>query len=139
VSLSDKHFREILNDLDLSNNEKLWLRDCVRKHGSVEKAEAEIARLNDGARDNAVHYIATRGILSLDPEVISKIYNSVQNFKDFTEDNDPYGEHDFGSLTVAGNKVFWKIDYYNQELSGWCDPLSPDCRRILTIMLAEEY
>ena len=100
---------------------------------------AEIARLNDGARDNAVRYIATRGILSLDPEVISKIYNSVQNFKDFTEDNDPYGEHDFGSLTVAGNKVFWKIDYYNQELSGWCDPLSPDCRRILTIMLAEEY
>ena len=100
---------------------------------------AEIARLNDGARDNAVHYIATRGILSLDPEVISKIYNSVQNFKDFTEDNDPYGEHDFGSLTVAGNKVFWKIDYYNQELSGWCDPLSPDCRRILTIMRADEY
>jgi len=42
VSLSDKHFKEILNDLDLSNNEKSWLRDCVRKRGSVEKAEAEI-------------------------------------------------------------------------------------------------
>jgi hypothetical protein len=42
VSLNDKHFKEILNDLDLSNNEKSWLRDCVRKHGSVEKAEAEI-------------------------------------------------------------------------------------------------
>lgn len=102
-------------------------------------SSAEIARLNDGARDNAVNYIATRGVLSLDPEIISKIYNSVQNFEDFTEDNDPYGEHDFGSLTVAGNKVFWKIDYYNQELSGWCDPLSPDCNRVLTIMRADEY
>ena len=100
---------------------------------------AEIARLNDGARDNAVHYIATRGILSLDPEVISKIYNSVQNFKDFTEDNDPYGEHDFGSLTVAGNKVFWKIDYYQSENDTWCDPLDSECRRVLTIMKADEY
>ena len=100
---------------------------------------AEIARLNDGARDNAVHYIATRGILSLDPEVISKIYNSVQNFKDFTEDNDPYGEHDFGSLVFENKKIFWKIDYCDKELRLWCDPLSPDCRRILTIILAEEY
>lgn len=99
----------------------------------------EIARLNDGARDNAVNYIATRGILSLDPQMISDIYVRVQNFKDFTEDNDPYGEHDFGSFVIARNEVFWKIDYYNQELSGWRDPLSPDCRRVLTIMLAEEY
>jgi hypothetical protein len=100
---------------------------------------AEIARLNDGARDNVVHYIATRGILSLDPEVISKIYNSVQNFKDFTEDNDPYGEHDFGSFTVSGVKIFWKIDYYDENLEKWCDPLSPDCNRVLTIMRADEY
>ena len=100
---------------------------------------AEIARLNDGARDNVVHYIATRGILSLDPVVIPKIYNSVQNFKDFTEDNDSYGEHDFGWFTVSGVKIFWKIDYYDEALKGWCDPLSPDCHRILTIMRADEY
>lgn len=98
-----------------------------------------IARLNDAARDNAIHYVATRGVLSLDEETICSIFEGVQNFKDFTEDNDPYGEHDFGSFTVKGNKVFWKIDYYDRELSGWCDPLSPDCRRVITIMLAEEY
>ncbi|MGB4768509.1 MAG: DUF3768 domain-containing protein, partial [Candidatus Saccharimonas sp.] len=67
------------------------------------------------------------------------IYIGVQEFKDFREDNDPYCEHDFGSLTVTGNMVFWKIDYYDQALKGWCDPFSPDCRRVLTVMLAEEY
>ena len=100
---------------------------------------AKIAALNDAARSNAANYMATRGIMSLEPEVISDIFIGVQEFKVFTEDNDPYGDHDFGSLKVDGNKVFWKIDYYTQDLSGGCDPLDPDCNRILTIMLAEEY
>lgn len=99
----------------------------------------KIAQLNDAARSNAANYMATRGIMALDEVTISDIFVAVQDFSKFTEDNDPYGEHDFGSFTVAGNKVFWKIDYYQQDLSGWCDPLDPDCRRVLTIMLAEEY
>ncbi len=99
----------------------------------------KIAALNDAARSNAANYMATRGIMSLEPEVISDIFIGVQEFKVFTEDNDPYGEHDFGSLNVDGNKVFWKIDYYTQDLSGGCDPLDPGCRRVLTILLAEEY
>lgn len=100
---------------------------------------AKIARLNDAARENAVKYVTTRGILSLDPAVVSDIFIAVQGFKEFTEDNDPYGEHDFGLVTVAGNKVFWKIDYYDQSLGYWCDPLRPECRRIVTVLLAEEY
>lgn len=103
-----------------------------------ERAE-KIAALNDAARGNAFNYMATRGIVSLEQAVISDIFIAVQGFRDFTEKNDPHGEHDFGSLTVAGNKVFWKIDYYKRDLSGWCDPLSPECRRVLTVMLAEEY
>ena len=103
------------------------------------ETSARIARLNDAARENTVNYMTTRGILSLDPAVVSDIYIGVQEFKEFSEDNDPYGEHDFGLVTVAGNKVFWKIDYYDQSLGYWCDPLSPDCRRVITVMLAEEY
>lgn len=99
----------------------------------------KIATLNDAARSNAANYMATRGIMSLDEIVISDIFVAVQNFDKFTEDNDPYGEHDFGSFKVDGNKVFWKIDYYTQDLSSGCDPLDPECRRVLTIMLAEEY
>lgn len=103
------------------------------------EAAAKIAALNDAARSNAANYMATRGIMSLDEIVISEIFVAVQDFSKFTEDNDPYGEHDFGSFKVAGNKVFWKIDYYTKDLSGGCDPLNPECRRVVTIMLAEEY
>ena len=99
----------------------------------------KIAQLNDAARSNAANYMATRGIMSLDEVTISDIFVAVQDFSKFTEDNDPYEEHDFGSFTVAGNKVFWKIDYYDQSLGYWCDPLRPECRRIVTVLLAEEY
>ena len=99
----------------------------------------KIAALNDAARSNAANYMATRGIMSLDEIAVSEAFVGVQQFDSFTEDNDPYGEHDFGSFKVAGEKVFWKIDYYTQDLSGWCDPLDPDCRRVITVMLAEEY
>ena len=100
---------------------------------------AKIAALNDAARSNACNYMATRGVMSLDEVVISDIFVAVQEFSNFTEDNDPYGEHDFGSFTVSGVKIFWKIDYYDENLEKWCDPLSPDCHRVLTIMRADEY
>ena len=103
------------------------------------KTAAKIAALNDAARSNAFNYMATRGVMSLDEVTISDIFVAVQNFNEFTEDNDPYGEHDFGSFTTSGNKVFWKIDYYTQDLSSGCDPLDLKCRRVITIMLAEEY
>lgn len=100
---------------------------------------AQIAALNDAARSNAFNYMATRGVMSLDEVTISDIFVAVQDFSKFTEDNDPYGEHDFGSFTVTGNKVFWKIDYYDQQLQYGVDPLDPRCRRVVTVMLAEEY
>ena len=99
----------------------------------------KIAALNDAARSNALNYMATRGVVALEEVTISEVFTKVQNFTKFTEDNDPYGEHDFGSFEVAGNKVFWKIDYYTEDLSSGCDPLDPRCRRVLTILLAEEY
>lgn len=64
---------------------------------------------------------------------------AVENFNSFNVDNDPHGEHDFGSLQYEGKKIFWKIDYYDQDLKFWCDPLDTKCRRKLTIMLAEDY
>jgi hypothetical protein len=64
---------------------------------------------------------------------------AVRDYKKFNEDNDPYGERDFGSLVWFGEKVFWKIDYYNQALHAWEDPTSPTCQRVLTIMCADEY
>ena len=40
----------------------------------------------------------TAGISALSEQLQSKIYERVETFDDFTEDNDPYGEHDLGSF-----------------------------------------
>ncbi len=65
----------------------------------------------------------------------------VMGYTRFTKDNDPYGEHDFGSFEMAGEKLFWKIDCYDPSLRfGSDDPLDPaKTRRVLTLMLASDY
>ena len=71
----------------------------------------------------------------------TEIIMAIALFNDFNESNDPYGEHDFVSLEYQGQKLFAKIDYYDQILEhGSPDPanLALTCR-MLTLMLAEEY
>jgi hypothetical protein len=115
-----------------------------------------IARLNDqlrarvglpvflGEAEPALGMIVmTRGIMALSPEQIIEVWSQVRRFDAFTPDNDPYGEHDFGSVEIDGaGRVFWKIDYYGDRAcnSGSEDPANPEqSYRVLTIMLAEEY
>ena len=66
---------------------------------------------------------------------------SISAYQLFTGDNDPYGEHDFGSLDFEGQKVFWKIDYFDKAMDKHSpDPADPRVtQRLITIMLAEEY
>ena len=66
---------------------------------------------------------------------------AIQHYSDFDTDNDPYGEHDFGSVEFDGHVWFWKIDYYDLDHAhGSPDPADPDVtRRVLTIMRADEY
>lgn len=96
----------------------------------------EIAKRNDEFR-KGYSFTITRGVQEL-PDVLG-VVEEVRRFKAFTEDNDPYNEHDFGSFEWGCEKIFWKIDYYDPSLKGWCDPLDDKCTRLLTIMLAEEY
>ena len=65
----------------------------------------------------------------------------VARFDRFTSDNDPYGEHDFGSFELVGRKFFWKLDYYDPTMAfGSEDPSDPKkTTRVLTLMLAEDY
>ena len=44
-----------------------------------------------------------------------------------------------GFFTWGGEEVIWKFDYYDKTLKYGEDPISPDCKRILTVMLAKEY
>jgi len=67
------------------------------------------------------------------------LLQAVRDYDDFTSDNDPNREHDFGAILWLGEQTYWKIDYYDQSLRYWCDPASDDCQRVLTVMLGEEY
>lgn len=97
----------------------------------------DVASRNDRFRKSGFGVTITSGIQDL-PD-IDGLMAAIRDFDTFTEDNDPYGEHDFGSLIWHNEKVFWKIDYYNQTLSAWEDPASDKCQRVMTVMLAEEY
>ena len=102
-----------------------------------------IAQLNDQLRCHARggQVAITSGILDLGPGAAQLVWDAVRSFDQFSPDNDPYGEHDFGAITVLGHKVLWKIDYYDRNLQfGSPDPADPDVTtRVLTIMLAKEY
>ena len=98
---------------------------------------SNIASLNDTFRRSGFGVTMTQGVGNL-PD-LDGLMGAVRDFNRFSEDNDPYGERDFGSLVWFGEKVYWKIDYYNKTLTAWENPLSDKCLRILTVMLAEEY
>ena len=76
-------------------------------------------------------------------ENVDAIY--IGKFNDFNKDNDPYGEHDFGSIKInqpvnEGNYYF-KIDYYqNKDMDfGAENHLLGSCYRAITIMHSSEY
>ena len=102
-----------------------------------------IRALNDAFRRTLQggRILQTTGIQSLGPIAAAEILQMVRVFDCFTPDNDPHGEHDFGALTYKGQLVFWKIDYYDQDLLMHSpDPADPNVTaRVLTIMLAKEY
>ena len=106
---------------------------------------AKIAALNDRARQRLDHcrWILTQGVLACDPLTAAELLICVEGFDNFTPDNDPYGEHDFGQITLEGTTFFWKINYYDLDLHMHMHSPDPSdetvTARVLTIMLAEEY
>jgi len=104
----------------------------------------KIAALNDLCRTAmgiAGRLVQTRGISALPLKDQSAIREKVETFNDFTPDNDPHAERDFGAFEHNGERIFWKIDYYDTTMSkGSEDPSDPkQTVRVLTIMLASEY
>ena len=109
-----------------------------------------ICELNDALRTCAdpigalMHngqLVITSGIASHGAAFVSNVTAAVRAFNDFTPENDPHGEHDMAFLEVDGERIFFKVDYYDSAMQY----LSPDpadagvTRRVLTIALAEEY
>ena len=127
---------------------------------SQREQTARIARLNDLARQAmgvACTAVATVGFRSLPEADKSQVRELIETYDAFDEDSDPHGERDFGAVYQSGDgrwttdrprvrddereRVFWKLDYYDRDLQfGSEDPANPAVtRRVLTIMLADEY
>ncbi|MBJ7438989.1 MAG: DUF3768 domain-containing protein [Sphingopyxis sp.] len=105
---------------------------------------ARIAHLNDRLRLHLKggQLAVTRGILDLYGGVyVPEIVERVRAFDDFTADNDPYCEKDFGAFDFLGHRINWKIDYYDLDMQyRSTDPADPAVTiRLLTVMLAAEY
>ena len=107
-------------------------------------APAERVRdLNDELRKTGAggKTYLTRGLLSKGSDFVEKVCGAVRAFDAFSDDNDPWQEHDCATLDVDGESIIFKIDYYDLNMEyGSPDPADPKVtRRVLTIMLAEEY
>ena len=111
---------------------------------------ARIRELNDefrrdpsllGVQIGLDKLVITRGVAARGDPFVDRAMRAVRDYADFTENNDPFGEHDFGAFTLDDANLFWKIDYYDTGLEyGSPNPADPDVtRRVLTVLLAEEY
>ena len=109
----------------------------------MEAKTDKIRELNDQLRQNFAGGAAvmTPGIAALGAEAVARIVKTAAVFDDFCHANDPHEEHDFGAFDADGQRVLFKIDYFDESLSYHSpDPADPSVtKRVITIMLAEEY
>jgi hypothetical protein len=104
---------------------------------------AAIRALNDRARQSftCCRVAVTRGIAALGHDAVYAVFDLIKAYDDFTPDNDPYGEHDFGSFYWGEHQIFWKFDYFDLDYTMHSpDPADETVTaRVLTVMLAKEY
>lgn len=136
------------------------MNNVIENAAAAREQTARIARLNDLARRAmgiACTAIVTAGFRSLPDADQSQVRELIETFDVFTDDNDPHGERDFGTIYQLRDgswtterprlrddereRVFWKIDYYDRDMQfGSEDAANPAItRRVLTIMLSDEY
>ena len=103
----------------------------------------KIRQLNDTFRRTLVgaNVMLTLGIRMKSEKEVAEILDRVRTFNDFNKSNDPYGEHDCASFDYHGDRIIWKIDYYDQNHEFLSDnPAVPTItNRVLTIMTGAEY
>ncbi|MEX0320025.1 MAG: DUF3768 domain-containing protein [Ruegeria sp.] len=103
-----------------------------------------IRELNDRFRHEGLgngRVLLTSGIQERGGAFALAAVTAVRAFNDFSHNNDPWGEHDFGAVEIEGEKVFWKLDYYTPDLTAGSENPANEglTHRVLTIMLASEY
>ena len=56
----------------------------------------------------------TRGVIEKGADFIAKATAAVRSFDAFSDDNDPWQEHDCATLDVDGESIIFKIDLYER-------------------------
>jgi hypothetical protein len=85
--------------------------------------------------------LLTASVAELPDMVKASALEKVATFKDFTEENDPHGERDYGSFDHCNREFWFKIDYYDLKLEGASDDPadSTKTKRIMTVELAQDW
>ena len=76
------------------------------------------------------------------PQFLAQALCELAHADEFTPENDPWEEHDFGAITVSSARLFWKITTTMTRPSPLGRKTQSDsakCVRVLTLMLADEY
>ena len=124
-----------------------------RVHGSARNfpsdKTATTARQNDSFRAGMIvsgcpfpgTVVVTSGVRDRGRDFVTGAILAAAFDTEFFEDNDPWGTRDFGTVTVQGEKLYWKIDYYDADREyGSDDPSDPaKTHRVLTILFPSEY
>src|SRR5205814_720418 len=85
-----------------------------------ERNADRIRELNDAFRStfSGGTILTTAGVAELPTIVRTNVLLKVAAFDEFTGDHDPHKEQDYGAFEVAGERFFWKIDYYDTDMVG---------------------
>ena len=126
--------QKVLNDKKLPKIEKIaLLNDELRKKlitGELFKADS---------KDKA--FITRGASVFVNSMNRMQFLNNVALYRNFTEDNNPHGERDFGNFMYQKEKIFWKIDYKDNSMMYHSPDASDPSQtiRVLTIMKASEW
>lgn len=106
----------------------------------MNKNVGKIRKLNDQARANGG--VVAMGDLAFEDDILqTRVIEAMRAFDAFTEENDPYGEHDMGFFDIDGERFCFKIDYYDTRTEAHSlDPANElITKRIVTVMYARDY
>ncbi len=88
--------------------------------------KSRIRSLNDTLRETMLigRVVLTQGVMSLDAFRRAEIMQKVRTFSDFTYDNDPHQEHDFGAFMADGIRISGRSTITTRR-ADFCRPIPP--------------
>ena len=115
-------------------------------HGSTVQAQNDRFRTTWGTDPTILgRIVATQGVAALGVSAGLRMMIAVQAFSDFSEDNDPFGLHDFGAFEIKDEgrtvRLYWKIDLYDvaYEFGSEAPDDPSQTRRVLTLLMPSEW